>query len=93
LRLEISCDSDKKKMNLIFNFDKKILLTGKTSTRVGLKTKTDVEKFRASQSAIIPNPCDDQTSVLIPRACPVDRIGLCTQFPASASRGQTLSKL
>ena len=29
LRLEISCESDKKKMNFIFNFDKKIFLTGK----------------------------------------------------------------
>jgi len=29
LRLEISCESDKKKMNFIFNYDKKILLTAK----------------------------------------------------------------
>jgi len=29
LRLEISCESDKKKMNFIFNYRKKILLTGK----------------------------------------------------------------
>ena len=29
LRLEISCESDKKKMNLIFNFDQKIFLTEK----------------------------------------------------------------
>ena len=29
LRLEISCESDKKKMNFIFNYAKKIFLTGK----------------------------------------------------------------
>jgi hypothetical protein len=29
LRLEISCESDKKKMNFIFDFDKKIFLTKK----------------------------------------------------------------
>src|SRR5215813_15385318 len=29
LRVEISCESDKKKMNFIFNFDKKIFLTVK----------------------------------------------------------------
>jgi hypothetical protein len=29
LRLEITCESDKKKMNLIFNYSKKIFLTGK----------------------------------------------------------------
>jgi hypothetical protein len=29
LRLEISCESDKKKMNFIFNYDQKIFLTGK----------------------------------------------------------------
>lgn len=31
LRLEIGCESDKKKMNFIFNYDKKILLTAKTN--------------------------------------------------------------
>jgi hypothetical protein len=29
LRLEISCESDKKKMNFIFDYDQKIFLTGK----------------------------------------------------------------
>jgi len=29
LRLEISCESDKKKMNFIFDYNKKILLTAK----------------------------------------------------------------
>jgi len=29
LRLEISCESDKKKMNFIFNYDQKIFLTEK----------------------------------------------------------------
>jgi hypothetical protein len=29
LRLEISCESDKKKMHFIFNYDQKFFLTGK----------------------------------------------------------------
>ena len=94
LRLEISCKSDKKKMNLIFNYNKKIFLTGKRSARVDPKTETVCGKnFRAGQSATIPNLRDHQTAVPIPRASRVDQIGLCTQFPASVSGGQTLSKL
>jgi len=46
LRLEISCESDKKKMNFIFNYDKKILLTAKMK-RVsrGEKEKQRVEEI------------------------------------------------
>ena len=44
LRLEISCENDKKKMNLIFNYDQKIFLTGKRSARVDLKTQTVCRK-------------------------------------------------
>jgi hypothetical protein len=47
LRLEISCESDKKKMNFIFNFGKKIFLTGKRSARVVAKTRNSLlKKFR-----------------------------------------------
>jgi hypothetical protein len=94
LRLEIGRESDKKKMHFIFNYDKKIFLTGKRSARVDLKTETVCRKnFRASQTATIPNLRGHQTVVPTPRASRVDQIGLCAQFPASVSGGQTLSKL
>src|SRR5512140_3283209 len=85
LRLEISCETHKKKMNLMFDFDKKIFLTGKMSTRVGSKTETALKKIRATQTATIQNRRDEQTSLLFVCASRVDRIVLCAQFPASAS--------
>jgi len=51
LRLEISCESDKKKMNLNFNQAKKIFLTEKLSVRVCVKTETVRRKFRETQTA------------------------------------------
>ena len=95
LRLEISCETHKKKMNLIFNYDQKIFLTGKMSTRVGAKTRNKCAE-RISRQPIrdgFENRRDEQTSPLIVCASRVDRISLCAQFPASASGGQTLSKL
>jgi hypothetical protein len=94
LRLEISCESDKKKMNLIFNYSKKNFLTGKRSARVDPKTETVCGRnFHASQTATIPNLRDHQTALPIPGASRVDQIGLCTQFSGSVSGAQTLSKL
>jgi hypothetical protein len=47
LRLEISCESDKKKMNFIFNYDKKIFLTGKMKRACRRETKNSaLKKFR-----------------------------------------------
>jgi hypothetical protein len=47
LRLEISCESDKKKMNFIFNFSKKIFLTGKMKRACRRENKKQcIEKFR-----------------------------------------------
>src|SRR5512132_2567552 len=85
LRLEISFKSDKKKMNLIFDFDQKIFLTGKRSTRVVAKTRNSVLKTFVSQSRRIRNRRNGQTSLLISCASRVDRIRLCAQFLASAS--------
>ena len=46
LRLEISCESDKKKMNFIFNYAKKIFLTGKMKRACGRENKKQcVEKI------------------------------------------------
>jgi hypothetical protein len=46
LRLEISCESDKKKMNFIFDYDKKIFLTGKMEHAGRRETKKQcVEKI------------------------------------------------
>jgi hypothetical protein len=45
LRLEIRCESDKKKMNFIFNYDQKIFLTGKMkrASRRGNKKQSVAE--------------------------------------------------
>jgi hypothetical protein len=86
LRLEISCESDKKKMNLIFNYDKKIFLTEKNEALVSSrKQETRYWKNFVSQQRRIRARRNEQTSLLI--GCPsgVDRIRLCAQFPASAS--------
>jgi len=94
LRLEISYESDKKKMNLNFDCDKKIFLTGKMKHACRRENRNSVSKnFRATQTATIRNRRGEQSSLLIPCLSRVDRIGLCAQFPASASRGETLSKL
>jgi len=94
LRLEISCESDKKKMNLIFDYDKKFSLTEKMKHACRRKKKKRcVKKFRARQARRIRNRRGEESSLLIPCLSRVDRIGLCAQFPASPSRGQTLSKL
>jgi len=46
LRLEISCESDKKKMNFIFDYDQKIFLTGKMEHAGRRETKKQcVEKI------------------------------------------------
>jgi len=94
LRLEISCESDKKKMNLIFDYDEKFSLTEKMKHACRRKRKKRcVKKFRARQPRRIRNRRGEQISALAACLSRVDRIGLCGQFPASASRGQTLSKL
>jgi hypothetical protein len=94
LRLEISCESDKKKMNLIFDYGQKFSLTEKMNHACRRKKKKRcVKKFRARQPRRIRNRRDEETSLLIVCASRVDRLSLCGQFPASASGGQTLSKL
>jgi len=51
------------------------------------------KKFRASQIATIANSRHDQPAAPVLSVSRVDQIGLCTQFPASVSGWQTLSKL
>jgi hypothetical protein len=85
LRLEISCESDKKKMNFIFDYDQKNSLTGKMKHACRRKTKKQcAQKFR-ERARGIRNHRNEQTSLLIACASRVDRIRLCAQFPASAS--------
>ena len=94
LRLEIGCESDKKKMNLIFNYDKKFPLTEKMKHACRRKRKKRcMKKSHARQPRRIRNHRDEETSLLIVCAPRVDRLNLCGQFPGSASGGQTLSKL
>ena len=94
LRLEISHESDKKKMNLILDFGKKISLTEKMKGARWCETKNSVSKKPgASQIAAIWDHRTARISLPIVCECRVDRTGLCVKFPASASEGQTLSKL
>lgn len=86
LRLEISCESDKKKMNLIFNYDKKFFLTGKMKRVCRRQTeKPFVGKNFVSQSRRIWTRRNEQNSLLVGWASRVDRIRLCAQFLLSAS--------
>ena len=77
-----------------FRLRQKIFLTGKMKHACRRENRNSVSKnFRATQTATIRNRRGEQSSLLIPCLSRVDRIGLCAQFPASPSRGQTLSKL
>jgi hypothetical protein len=53
LRLEISCESDKKKMNFIFDYDRKIFLTGKMTNACRRENKEQCVKkiLRANRNA------------------------------------------
>ena len=63
LRLEISCESDKKKMNLIFDYDNKFSLTEKMKHACRRKKKKRcVKKFRARQPRQFRNRRDEETS-------------------------------
>jgi hypothetical protein len=52
LRLETSCENDKKKMNFIFNFEEKIFLTKKLKRACQAKTKSVRGNSRANQAAV-----------------------------------------
>src|SRR5437588_13086495 len=71
LRLEISCESDKKKMNFIFDFGKKIFLTGKIkhACRRENKKQRIAKNFARVKPRRIRNRRDEQTSLLIVWAC------------------------
>jgi len=85
LRLEISCESDKKKMNFIFNYDKKISLTAKMKRASRRENKKQcVEEFRASVATDFESP-QRTLPCCIRSASRVDRARLCAQFLASAS--------
>jgi hypothetical protein len=93
LRLEITCETDKKKMNLIFNYDKKIFLTGKEA-RVSASNEKQDRKFREFymlQSLVTGR--SEQSWLFMLFASRVDQRGLRAQFFASASSEQTLTTL
>jgi hypothetical protein len=57
LRLEISCESDKKKMNFIFNYDKKLFLTEKMKCACRRETKKQcAKKFREPTATDFESP-------------------------------------
>jgi hypothetical protein len=97
LRVEISCETDKKKINFIFNCSEKIFLTKKPSRAWPEVKETNNgfrENFRANRTAMhsesqlelewLPGP---------ERHLRVDRSGLFAQFSASVSDVKTLSEL
>jgi hypothetical protein len=85
LRLEIGCESDKKKMNFIFNYDKKIFLTEKMKHACRRETKKQCVKTISPADRDGFGVAATTDSLLINSASRVDRIGLCAQFLASAS--------
>jgi hypothetical protein len=88
LRLEISCESDKKKMNLIFNYSKKFFLTGKMKEPCPRKTETVSQKnFAQPKPVPFKIAALEKTSSLMACASRVDRIGLGAQFSGSAGEG------
>jgi hypothetical protein len=52
LRLEISCESDKKKMNFIFNCEEKIFLTKKLKRACQAKIKPVRENSRTNRDCL-----------------------------------------
>ena len=83
------------KNEFYFRFRPKIFLTGKIKhvCRRENKKQCVAKNFARVKPRRIRNRRDEQTSLLMVCASRVDRISLCAQFPASPSRGQTLSKL
>ena len=68
LRVEISCETDKKKINFIFNCSEKISLTKKLGRACphGKRTNTALrENFRASRPACIPSRSTNQVGLPI----------------------------
>jgi len=65
LRVEISCESDKKKMNFIFNYAKKIFLTEKMKRVRRRENRNSLLKNFVSQPRRTRNHRTKQTSLLI----------------------------
>ena len=77
-----------------FRFPRKNFLDWKNEHACRRENRNSgLNKIRATQTATLQDRRGEQTSSLIACASRVDRIGVCAQFPASASGGQTLSKL
>ena len=78
-----------------FNFQlgQKNFLTEKSSARVCVNTEIVRRKFRETQISAFGIAAAEQTSSSNCLRIRVDRIGLCAQFPASATEGTTLTKL
>ena len=85
LRLEIGYESDKKKMNFIFIYDKKIFLTEKVKHTCRRETKKQCGKTISPAYRDGLGVAATTDSLLISSASRVDRIDLCAQFLGSAS--------
>jgi hypothetical protein len=77
-----------------FRFRQKNFLDWKNEYACRCENRNSASKeSRATQIATIRDRRGEKISLLIVCASRVDRINLCTQFSASASGGQSLSKL
>jgi hypothetical protein len=75
-------------MNLIFNYSKKIFLTGKMKELCPRKTETVCQRnFAQPKPLPFKIAALEKTSPLIAWASRVDRIGLGAQFSGSACEG------
>jgi len=82
LRLEISCESDKKKMHFIFNYDKKIFLTRKRSAQVDLKTGTIRRKnFARAKSRPMRTPETSKRQCRFPVCPELTKLACARNFP------------
>ena len=88
LRLEISGESDKKKMNFIFNYHQKKFLTEKRSACVDVKTEQRVEKFRANQIATVSEARRGQIWELICLAWKLTEWACTRNFPPLRAEGK-----
>src|SRR6266446_4304803 len=89
LRLEISCESDKKKMNLNFDCDQKIFLTGKMKHACRRENRNSGSKnFRATQTATIRNRRGEQSSLLIPAYPELTELACARNFSPLRAEGK-----
>ena len=89
LRLEIRCESDKKKMNLIFNFEEKNFLTMKLKRACQAKIKPVRKNSRANQTAIawVSLPRTDFDLSILCGTAELTELACALNFPPLGAKG------